>query len=1041
MAKFFIERPVFAIVLSVIIVLLGIVSILNLSIAQYPKITPPTVSISTSYQGANAEVVNDSVAQVIEQEVNGVDGMDNMTGTVADDGSYKLRIQFEAGKDPNVAAVQVQDRVSSANPSLPTTVQEKGIASRNSSEDMAFVFQLYSPNHTYDAKFLKNYGSLYLVDGLKRIDGIGDVNAFGADYSIRVWLQPDKMAKLGVSTSDVVLAIKKQNLEAPIGALGTRPTDDKQALQFTTRIKGRLSDAAQFGKLIVLAKADGSIVYLKDIAKIEMGSENYTNITEQNGNESAGFAILLNSKANTLQSINEVKKYLENAKKDFPPDMDYIVSVDNTKFIRESMLEVSKTFVEALLLVVLIVFLFLQNWRATLIPLLAIPVSLIGTFAAFIILRFNINTLTLFALVLSIGLVVDDAIVVIEAVEHHMRYDCLNPHDATCLAMNEVSGPIVAIACVLASVFLPVAFFQGMTGILYRQFALTIVISMALSALVALSLTPALCAKLLRPYQPISEESVFGRFFKKFNGKLTAYIEKYGVCLRQSMLKTKLSICFLVFLVIFSGVLYKLVPTTFIPEEDQGRYIVAINLPEASGLGRTKEAVEKVSKMIQQQPGVAQVMSLTGMDLLGGGNKSSAGAVFVSLHPWEERKNSDLSVQSEIGKTMMSGKHLQEGTLLALNPPALPGLGAVGGFSLMLEDRAGGTLNNLDAVSQQFIAAAQKRPEIGRISSNFKASTPGYEYNIDRDKAKVLGVSISDIFSTLQVFLGGNEVNDFTLFGRNYKVAVQADGMFRGDVSALQYLHVKNASGDMVPLNTLITPKKVYAPSVISRFNGVKAARINGSQAPGYSSGQAMKALEEVAAQTLPEGYTYEWAGQSREEQKSSSKAPILFGLAFLFAFLCLAALYESWSVPFAVLLAIPAGIFGAFFFQYLRGLEDSIYMQIGLIMLVGLAAKNAILIVEFAKIRVDQGMVASQAAVEAAQLRVRPIIMTSLTFIIGCLPLMFASGAGAGARTSMGTAVVGGMLAATAIGIFLIPTLFVAIEKKTGKFHFWHKL
>lgn len=1040
MAKFFIERPIFAIVFSIIIVLLGIISVVNLSIAQYPKITPPTVSISTSYQGANAEVVNDAVAQVIEEKVNGVDGMETMTGSVMDDGSYKLRIQFETGKDPNIAAVQVQDRVSSANSSLPTTVQEKGVTSRNSSEDMAFVFQLYSPNHTYDAKFLKNYGSLYLLDSLKRIPGVGDVNAMGSDYSMRVWLQPDKMAKLGVSASDVVSAVKKQNLEAPAGAMGARPSSDHQEFQFTARVKGRLADAAQFGNLVIAAKSDGSIVYLKDIARIELGSEDYTHVTTQNGNESAGFAILLNSDANTLEAIGKVKTYLEQAKKDFPPDMDYQVSVDNTKFIRESMVDVSKTFVEALLLVAVIVLLFLQSWRATLIPLLAIPVSLIGTFAAFIILHFTINTLTLFALVLAIGLVVDDAIVVIEAVEYHMRYDFLNPHDATCAAMKEVSGPIVAIACVLASVFLPVAFFQGMVGILYRQFALTIVVSMALSALVALTLTPALCVQLLHAYQPTPPRGRVRVFFRKFNTVFADCIQTYSLYLQQCMKKTTASLFFLLALIGISGILYAVVPSTFIPTEDQGRYIVAVNLPEASSLGRTKAALEKLAGMIQKQPGVSQVMTLSGMDLVGGGDKSSAGAIFVSLNPWEDRTSNAQSIQSEINQTMENGRHLQEGTVMALNPPALPGLGSVGGFSMMLEDRSGNTLTALDAAAQKFIAAAQQRPEIGRISTGFTAGTPGYEYVVDRDKAKVLGVSVSDIFDTLQIFMGGDEVNDFTLFGRNYKVSLQADSAFRSDVNSLQYLYVKNSKNDMVPLNTLIIPKKAYAPSAITRFDGVKAVRINGGEAAGYSSGQAMKALEEVAAQTLPEGYTYEWSGQSREEQKSSSKAPLLFGMAFLFAFLCLAALYESWSVPFAVLLAIPAGVFGAFLFQYIRGLENSIYMQIGLVMLIGLAAKNAILIVEFAKIRVNQGMTVQQAAMEAAQLRVRPIVMTSLTFIIGCLPLMFASGAGAGARISMGTAVVGGMLAATAIGIFLIPVLFVQIEKQTEKFHFWHR-
>lgn len=1034
MAKFFIERPIFAIVLSIIITILGLVSIFNLPVAQYPKISPPTVSVSTNYQGANADVVNDTIAQVIEQQVNGVEGMVSMSSTSTDSGSYSLSVQFESGKDSDTAAVLTQNRVSEATASLPSSVQSNGVTTRKSSDDMSMVFTLYSPNDTYDAKFLKNYGSIYLVDDIKRVKGVGEVSEFGSDYSMRIWLQPEKMAQLGVSTSEIISAIEKQNIQAPAGALGKMPTDSKQEFQYTTRVQGRLTDSKSFEDIIILAKSDGSSIRLKDVARIEMGSKDYTYEARQNGHTSAGFAIKLTSDANALETIGNVKKVLEEAKKNFPTNMDYNIAVDNTKFVRESMLEVGKTFAEALLLVVLVVFLFLQNWRATIIPILAIPVSLIGTFAAFILLGFTINTLTLFAMVLAIGLVVDDAIVVIEAVEHHMRYNGLSPHEATIRAMDEVSGPVVAIAFVLASVFIPVAFFGGMMGILYKQFALTIAVSMALSALIALSLTPALCSLLLKPHNPDEHKGTVGKFFDWFNTWFDNNLEKYGSGLKKLIPRARLCMIFLLVMLISIGALYKMVPSSFVPEEDQGYYIVAVNLPEAASLNRTLKTMTNTSEIISNQQGVERIMALSGMDLLGGGAKSSAGAMFVSLAPWEDRKTSQLQVKSQVQQTFMNGSHLPEGTVMAFAPPALPGLGMVGGFTLMLEDRGGGSSTDLDSITQKFIAAAKERPEIGMISSNFKADTPGYEFEVDRKKVETLGVSVDDVFSTLQVFLGGSQVNDFTKFGRNYKVVVQAESPFRSDLNSLRYLYVKSSSGAMVPLNTLVTPKKVAAPSVISRYNGVKAVKISGNPAAGYSSGQAMTALEDVAAKTLPSGYAYEWSGQSREEKEAGGRTPIIFGMAIMFVFLCLAALYESWSIPFAVLLAIPSGIFGAFLFQYFRGLENSIYMQIGLVMLIGLAGKNAILIVEFAKVRVDKGMNPVQAAIEAAKLRLRPIIMTSLAFIIGCLPLMLASGAGAGARSSMGTAVVGGMLAATAIGIFLIPVLFVVVEKVTAK-------
>lgn len=1034
MANFFIDRPVFAIVLSIIITLLGAITAFQLPIAQYPQISPPTVSISASYQGANAEVVEQAVAQQIEQQVNGVDGMVSMSSSSTDAGSYSLTVQFEAGRDADIAAVQTQNRAAEATPALPSSVQTNGISTRKSSQDMSLILCLWADKDSYSRNFLKNYGTIYLVDDIKRVKGVGEVMEFGSDYSMRIWLQPEKMAQLGVSTKDIASAIEQQNLQAPAGALGKMPMAAQTEFQYTARVKGRLDNAKEFEEIIVSARTDGSFIRLKDVARVEFGSRDYTYESMANGHPATMMAVKLTSDANALETIGNVKKVIEENARDFPEGMHHQFIVDTTEFVRESIIEVVKTFSEALLLVVLVVFLFLQSWRATLIPLLAVPVSLIGTFAAFSLLGFSINTLTLFAMVLAIGLVVDDAIVVIEAVEHHMRYAGLSPMDATRRAMREVSGPVVAIAFVLASVFIPVAFSGGMVGILYKQFALTIAVSMALSAIVALSLTPALCTLLLKPYDPNAHGGALGRFFERFNDWFADRTERYGLRLDGLIGKWRRCLLFLLCVIILIGALHRLVPSTFVPAEDEGFYIAALSLPEASSLGRTSKALHSFFATMKEQPGVSDVLALTGLDILGGGPKPNAGVMFIGLKPWSERKSPDLQLDAIIGRTFMQGAQLQEGSVIAFATPALPGLGMVGGFSLMLEDRGGGSLEDLDKTAQAFVEAARQRPEIGSISSNFKSNTPGYEFEVDRAKAEKIGVAVSDVFDALQVFLGGSQVNDINKFGRTYKVMLQAESPYRGDAAALRYLHVKSASGAMVPLDTLVKPKKVKAPMVISRFNGVKAVQLNGAPAAGYSSGQALAALEATAQQALPPGYAYEWSGQSREEKEAGNRVALLFGLAIIFVFLCLAALYESWSVPFAILLGVPFGMLGAFFFQYARNLENSVYMQIGLIMLIGLAAKNAILIVEFAKVRVDAGMEPAQAAIEAAKIRLRPILMTSLAFIIGCLPLAAASGAGAAARNSMGTAVVGGMLTATLIGIFMIPVLFVVVERLAKK-------
>lgn len=1030
MSKFFIERPIFAIVIAIIISMVGVIAAVNLPVAQFPKITPPQASVSANYTGANAEVVEQTIAQLIELQMNGVENMMEMLSTSSDNGSYSLNVKFEVGTNADIDTVQAQNRVSAANAGLPDDVKVSGVTTRKVNSDLAMVFNLYSPKNTYEDVFLKNYGSINIVEDLKRVKGVGDVSEYGSDFAMRIWLRPDKMAQLGITTTEVYNAIADQNIQAPAGMIGVAPSPSDQQFQYTARVQGRLVKPEEFKQIIIRANSDGSLIRLGEIANVELGARGYNYAANVNGYPAAGFAVQLTTDANVLETVAECKKVIAEAAKKFPADMDYKIVVDTTDFVKESMKEVLLTFLEALLLVVIVVFLFLQSARATLIPLLAVPVSLLGTFGAFLILGFSINTLTLFAMVLAIGLVVDDAIVVIENVEHHMRYNGMNPHDATVRAMEEVSGPVVAIAFVLSAVFVPVAFYGGTVGVLYKQFALTIAVSMILSAIVALTLTPALCALLLKPYDPDQHKGALAKFFDKFNSGFENMVEKYGRGVGRLVKHATLGIVLVGGLLLISGGLFKILPSSFVPAEDQGFTISQINLPEAASLNRTQNVSNNIAEMIRSQPGVQDAMVVAGLDFLVRANKSSAAVVFTKLHPWDERETPELKAESIVRGTISGGSHIPEATTLSFNAPSLPGVGSQGGFSLVLQDRGGHTNEELDEINNKFLAAARKRPEIGVIYSNYNISTPGIKYTVDREKAKTLGIAIDDAYQALQVFLGGVEVNDFNTFGRSYKVKMQAVPEFRDKPDDIRYFFVKTSAGTMVPLSTIIKQEQTTGPTAIQRFNGLRAIKLGGNPAAGYSSGQTMTALEEVAAEVLPNNMTYEWVEQSREEKISGARAPILFGLSLIFVFLCLAALYESWSVPLVVLFSVPTGIFGALFFQYIRNLENNIYMQIGLIMLIGLAAKNAILIVEFAKVRVDKGMDAIPAVIEAAKLRLRPILMTSLAFIIGCVPLAIATGAGAASRVSMGTAVVGGMLMATLLGVFIIPMLFIFIER-----------
>jgi len=1040
LSKFFIHRPIFAIVISIIIVIVGVLAAFQLPVAQYPQISPPTVAVSTTYTGANASVINDTVAQIIEQQVNGTQGMDYMSSNSDDSGRYSLSVVFETGTDGDMDSVKVQNNVAIANASLPSDVQQVGVTTKKSSNDMAYMLSINSPDGTYDRAFMKNYADIYLLDELKRVSGVGDVQIFGSDYAMRIWLNPDRLAELGLTIADVTDAIKEQNVQAPAGTVGAMPLNNGQEKQYTGKISGRLVTPEEFGNIVISAK-DGKFVRLRDVARVETGEKSSAIISKFNGYPAVGFGINLTSDANAMQTVAGVREVLEKARPSLPPGLEMSQIFDSTNYINASIHEVLETFIEALLLVVLVIFIFLQSWRATLIPLLAVPVSLIGTLATFIVLNFSINTLTLFAMVLAIGLVVDDAIVVIENVEKHME-EGLTPVDATERAMAEVQGPVVAIAFVLAAVFVPVAFLGGMTGILYRQFALTIAVSMALSAFVALTLTPALCAMILKRHEPKDDEGVLGRFFKRFNDWFERTKRGYMGVVAKFIRRTRLAILFMVIVCIISVALFKVLPSTFVPDEDQGYAFAVVQLPEGTSMNITQATIDKVATAAKEVNGVENVMSITGFDLLGGGSKPSAGLVVLGMKDWSQRPDASQSVDSAVKQLFGIGaKVAPEATVIAMNPPALPGLGSVGGWSLQLQDMSGHTDEELADITNKIVAAANQRPELMGVRTTFKMTAPTYEYEIDREKVKQLGVKLSDVFTAMQVNFGGTQVNDFNRFGRSYKVMLQSDVSYRSEAEAMKFVYVKTSEDTMVPLDTLLKPKMSSGPTTISRFNGARAINIQGSAGSGYSSGEAMAAIREVVEQNAPSGFNIEWSGQSREEAKASSSTMQVLALALVFVFLCLAALYESWSVPFAVLLTVPTGIMGAlvseyglklieeFFGHTNAGLQNSVYMQIGIIMIIGLAAKNAILIVEFAKVRVDRGMEPVKAAIEAAGLRLRPILMTSFAFIIGCLPLAIASGAGAAARNGMGVAVVGGMLFATALGIFLIPVFFVAME------------
>lgn len=1032
-AETFIKRPVTAIVISVVLVLVGIISLLGLPIAQYPEISPPTVNISGNFIGADAQTVEQTTTTAIETQVNGVPGMTYMSSNSTSSGQSGITVNFEVGTDINIATLDVQNRVSVAEPTLPDAVKRLGLTVRKRNPAIMMALAFYSPNGAHDITFIGNYVNLYVKDALQRVKGVGDIISRSDDFSMRIWLNPEKLAALGMTPAEVNAALQEQNLQVAAGTVGGNPQKGNQVFEYSILTNSRISTKEQFENIVVRTRpADGNIVYLKDVARVELGKFDYTSNAFVNGKPAAFVLVYQAPGANALDVYKGVNNTLSEMKKTFPPDFDFLVPLETATVVQVSIHEVVETLVIALILVVLVVFLFLQSWRATLIPVLAIPVSLIATFILFNTFGFTINTLTLFAFVLAIGIVVDDAIVVVEAVQHNIDHEKMSPLVATRKAMKDISGPVIAIALILAAVFVPVGFIPGIVGRLYQQFAITIAVSVVISAFVALSLTPALCTLMLKPSKDENaRRNIFEKFFASFNrgfGKLTnGYTKGVNAWIKRTPYVLVMMVA------LFAGLffLFKNKPSGFIPIEDEGRMFVTYEMPEGTSTTRSIAMLKEIMERVGQLPEIKVVGGLAGLNIVSFSSKANVGTMFVNLKPWDDRKGKEYHVQTIMAKIRSITADIKEARVIPIAPPAIPGLGATSGFTFELQQR--GSTDNIqqfEQVARAFLARLNQRPEIGTAYTYFNSRTPSYQVDVDKEQAKKQGVLVSDVYSTLSTFLGSSYVNDFNLYGRNFRVMSQADSAFRGSLADIEKFYVRNSQGNMVPLGSLITTRVIEAPSVISHYNIYRAIEINGTPKDGYSSGQAIEALEDVA-KTLPAGYGYEFSGMSREEIAAGSQQTTIFAISIIFVFLFLAALYESWSVPFSVLFAVPIGAFGSILtLTFLPGLSNNIYAQIGLITLIGLSAKNAILIVEFAKERVDKGMDIIHATLQAVQLRLRPIIMTSLAFIFGVLPLMFAEGAAAESRKTIGWTVFGGMIAATTLAIFVVPVLFAFITK-----------
>lgn len=1023
MSRFFINRPIFASVISIIIVIAGLVALQVLPIAQYPQIAPPTVLITATYPGASAETLARTVAAPIEEQLNGVENMLYFTSSATANGTVTITATFEVGTNVDTASVNVNNRVKAAEPRLPETVRRNGVIVQKRSNDILQVVALRSDAGKYNTLFLSNYASLNLVDELKRVKGVGDVTIFGAqDYSMRIWLRPDRMAQLGLTTAEVANAVNAQNAQNAAGKIGQEPAPNDQQLVYTVTAKGRLLTEEEFGNIVIRASGPGGLLRLKDIARIELGAYSYDQRVTLDGQPTIAMGVFLQTGANALEVAELVRNKMEELKGKFPEGMEYVIPFDTTRFVSASIKEVRHTLIEAMILVLAVVFLFLQSWRATLIPMVAVPISLIGSFAGLWLFGFSINTLTLFAMVLAIGIVVDDAIVVLENVERLMAEEKLPPKQAAIKAMQQVTGALIAIVLVLCAVFIPVAFLGGIAGQLYKQFAVTVAVAVVLSGVVALTLTPALCALLLKAQH--TENRWFAPFNRAFEKLTNNYTRTVGFTMKHGIVGA------LVFALIVgsTAALFRIIPGSFVPAEDQGYLISALMLPDGATLKRTEKTGEGMRQMIAKDEAVAHTFIVSGFDLIGGGNKPNAGTMFIPLKDWSERQG---KAQDLAGKFMGMGMMQPDGMGLVFNPPPIMGLGTAGGFEVYVQNRVDGDAKKLNEVTQAFIAELQKHPEFTRISTFFRPTVPQLFVEVDEQKALALGIPISDIYSTLQSTMGALYVNDFNKAGRVYRVQLQAEAPYRMKPEDIGKVYVKSASsGAMIPLSAVSRVKRIVGPEQVERFNGFIAAKVMGDSKPGISSGDAIRIVEEVANATLPDGYGIAWTGQAFQEKRSSGSSLQAFGFAIVMVFLILAAQYEKWSLPVAVVMAVPFALMGALTAIWLRGMPNDIYFQIGLVVLIGLASKNAILIVEFAAQKYAEGRSAFDAAVEAARLRLRPIIMTSLAFVLGVFPLVKATGAGASARQSMGTGVFGGMLAATFIATLFIPLFFKWLER-----------
>jgi multidrug efflux pump len=1025
-SHFFIDRPIFASVISIVIVIAGLVAMANLPIAQYPEITPPQIQVSAVYPGASSDVVSQNIAAPIELQVNGADNMLYMSSTSSNTGNMSLSVFFEIGTNPDMAQVDVQNRVNLAMPQLPQSVQQQGVQVQKRSSTFLMIIGIYSPDGRYEEAYVANYANLYVLDALKRVPGASQTAILGLpDYAMRIWLKPDRMAQLGITASDVVSAVQKQNQQFAVGQIGQAPTDGSVEQTITVTTKGRLLDPGEFDNIILRAGKDGvAIVRLKDVGRAELGSKDYSVRSRLNGKPTTILAVYQQSGANSLEVSTQVEKTLKELKKSFPDGIDYKIAMDSTKFVRASIKEVVITFFEACSLVILVVFLFLQSFRATLIPILAVPVSIIGTFIGMLLFNFSINMLTLFGMVLAIGIVVDDAIVVIENVERNMVQFGLSPKEAAKKAMEEVTGPVVAIVLVLCAVFIPVAFLGGITGQLYKQFAVTIAISVVISGIVALTLSPALAAILLKPRHGEKRG-----FFKWFETTFDRVTRGYTSGVRLMLKRASMSLTIFVIMLVAVGGLFKYIPTSFVPPEDQGYILGASILPDAASLDRTQAVNTRAGKIFARFPSVQDVVEVDGFSLLDASVKPNGGLFFVSLKDYKERKEKSLQAPALIAGSMREFSGIREAVVMAINPASIPGLGSTGGFELWIQSRGEGDAAKLEGVVNQVLVKAVKQKELHGVSSTFRSASQQLRVDVDREKAETLGVPVSDIYDTLQILFGSAYASQFNKFSRLWQVILQAEPKYRSRPTDIEQVYVRSHNGSMVPLKAVVSISYTTGPDLVTRFNNFPAAKILGDAAPGYSSGQAIKVMEQIARETLPPDYSFAWSGQAFEEKKSGGTSSLVFIFGLIMVFLILSAQYEKWSLPLGVIMAVPFAIFGALLSIWIRGIENDVYFQIGLITLIALAAKNAILIFEFAVLRRQEGMSIYDAVVEAAHLRIRPIVMTSLAFILGCVPLAIATGASANSRHSIGTGVIGGMLGATVIAIFFIPLFFYILQ------------